>query len=400
MPSQSVSSRLFCLALFIVFSMSLAGCGGDEKAAPEKQAAVPMKVVKAETKDMPLWGEFVATITAVETVDIRARVAGFLQEKKFKEGAAVEKGDLLFIIDPKTFREDLKQAESGLQYNQALLQKAKKDFERFKKLYDEGVVSREEFESYQTSLATYKAQVRDNSSQVENAKIQLGYTKIYAPVDGVIGRVNVDTGNLVGQGENTLLATVSTVDPVYVSFTVSEADYLRAKRDRDIKDPEKKEVHMILADGSEYDHLGTFDMVDRAVDPTTGTLGIRVSFPNPDSLLRPGQYAKVRVPIEIVKNAVVVPSRAIIDTQGVKTVYTVSADGKVVSTPVTAGFESEEMVVIREGLKAGDMVIADGIRRVRPGMEIKPIVVPMTTKQGEGTPVGQNDAPATEDKAE
>ena len=183
-----------------------------------------MKVIKAENRDMPYWGEFVGQINAVETVDVRARVAGFLLEKKFREGAKVNKDELLFLIDPKPLQEDLKQVQSGLEYNQALLVKAEKDFKRFQKLYDEGVVSRDEFEGYQTQTATLKAQVRDNAAQVENARIQLGYTKIYSPIDGVIGSVQVDIGNLVGQGENTLLVTISTVDPVYVSFSVSESD--------------------------------------------------------------------------------------------------------------------------------------------------------------------------------
>ncbi len=403
MMKTPTSSMNFRLLLIAAMSLLLAACsGGENKEAATQQGPVPMKVVKAEARDMPNWGEFVATITAVETVDVRARVAGFLQKKEFQEGATVKKDDLLFVIDPKSFNEDLKQAESGLQYNQALLAKAKKDYERFKKLYDEGVVSREEFESYQTSLATYKAQVRDNSSQVENARIQLGYTKIYSPIDGVIGRVQVDVGNLVGQGENTLLATISTVDPVYVSFSVSEADYLRAKRDRDMQHPDKKEVKMLLADGSEYEYSGSFNMIDRAVDPSTGTLGIRVSFPNPDRLLRPGQYAKVRVPIETIEGAIVIPTRAIMDVQGMKSVYVVGADGKVVSTPVKPGFEVKDLVVIREGLKVGDQVIADGIRRVKPGMEIKPIVVPMETKQGEDIPAKADaeQQPATAEKSE
>ena len=368
------------LALMV---MLLPGCSGEEKKKEaEKQAPTPIKVVKVGTRTMPYWGEFIGQINAVETVDVRARVAGFLLEKKFKEGARVKKGDLLFVIDPKPFREDLKQAQSGLEYNQALAAKAQKDFERFKKLYEENVVSRDEFESYQTQLATYKAQVRDNAAKVENARIQLGYTDIYSPIDGVIGQVEVDLGNLVGQGENTLLATVSSVDPVYVNFSVTESDYIRAVRQRDEDKVAEKLVKMILADGSEYDESGTFDMVDRAVDPRTGTLGIRVKFPNPDGLLRPGQYAKVRVLVDEIKDATVVPARAIMDMQGMKSIYVVNADGKVTNTPVELGFDRDSLVVVKKGVKPGDMIIADGINRVRNGMEVKPIVVPMETDQG------------------
>lgn len=403
---DSTHSRIHFSVILLVFTLFLVGCTDDDKnEASGQQDAVPMKVIKAATKDMPYWGEFVGQINAVETVDVRARVAGFLLKKKFEEGRSVKKGDLLFVIDPKPFQEDLKQSQSRLEYNEALLTKAEKDFERFKKLYGEGVVSRDEFESYQTEMMTLKAKVRDNQAQVENARIQLGYTNIYSPIDGTVGRVQVDVGNLVGQGENTLLATISTVDPVYVNFSISERDYIRVKRDRALKDGDKlgegetKMLELVLADGSRYDYDGKFDMVDRAVDPRTGTLGIRLSFPNPDRLLRPGQYAKVRVLVENVRDAVVIPTRGLVDVQGTKSVYVAGDDGVVKSQPVTAGFEVKDLIVIKEGLKVGDMVIVDGIRRVKPKMTIKPIVVPMEKDAGQPASMGQQngDQPKTDD---
>jgi len=388
MVPKSANMRSVYLGLCLVLSVILAGCSGDGKEAAPKQGPTPMAVVKVETKDMPYWGEFVGQINAVETVDVRARVAGFLLEKKFKEGVKVKKGDLLFVIDPKPFREDLKQVQSGLEYNQALLEKAEKDFERFKKLFDEGVVSRDEFEGYQTQMSVLKAQVRDNSAQVANARIQLGYTKIHSPIDGVIGRVQVDVGNLVGQGENTLLATISTVDPVYVNFSVSESDYVRATRSKEKDTTRGNEVHMILADGSDYSYFGSFDMVDRAIDSRTGTLGIRVIFPNPDRMLRPGQYGKVRVLIDLEKDAVVIPTRGVMDVQGMKSLYVLDEEGAVRKQPVSLGFEVGELVVVKEGLKTGDLVIVDGIRRVKPGMKIKPTVVPMVKPKGEPASMG------------
>ena len=402
MLKKTTGIRCYQLSLITLTSLlafMLAGCGGeDKKEAAGPQGPTPMKVIKAVTKDMPAWGEYVGQISAVDTIDVRARVAGFLQEKKFNEGSQVKKGELLFVIDPKTFKEDLIQAQSTLEYNQALMRKAEKDFERFGKLLDEGVVSRDEFEGYQTDFNTYKAKVRESQAQVQNANIQLGYTNVYSPIDGTIGRVQVDVGNLVGQNESTLLATISTVDPVYVGFSITEADYIRAKRNHDdLRPDENVQVRMILADGSEYDHNGKFNMIDRAIDPQTGTLGLRVSFPNPTRLLRPGQYAKVRVLIEKIKDAVVIPVRGVVDTQGMKSLFIVGADGKVVSQPVKLGFALNELVIVTEGLKAGDQVIVDGIRRVRPGMLIKPIVVPMEKKQGEPASMG---APAEgDDKA-
>lgn len=388
MPMKQLHTTLVG-TLSLLCILLLAACSGDDKKQDAaQQGPIPMKVVKAESRDMPIWSEFVGQTSAVETVEVRARVAGFLDKMLFKEGSTVKKGDLLFVIDPKTFQEDLKQAKSQLEYNQAKLTKAQKDLARFKKLFEEGVVSRDEYESYETGFATMRAQVSENKAQVENANIQLGYTKIYSPIDGVIGRVNVDVGNLVGQGENTLLATVSTDDPMYVTFSISEAEYVKYMKDRMAgKENTPATFKLVLADGTEYNQDGTFSMADRAIDPTTGTLGIRVSFPNPDHLLRPGQYAKVRVLGDHLKDAVVIPSRAIVDTQGIQSLFVVGADGKLDSRPVTVKFERDGLSVIGNGLAAGDMVIVDGIQRVKPGMEIKPIVVPMETpdKDGEQT---------------
>ncbi|WP_238528339.1 efflux RND transporter periplasmic adaptor subunit [Pseudodesulfovibrio mercurii] len=362
----------------LLFSLVLAGCSGDKKKDQAvEQEPVPMKVVKALTRDVPIWGEWVGQISAHETVEVRARVAGFLIRKNFEEGRSVKQGDLLFVIDPKPFEEDLKQAQSGLEYNQALYAKAAKDLQRFKKLFDEGVVSRDEYESYETQAATYKAQLADNKAKVENARIQLGYTKIYSPIDGIIGRVQVDVGNLVGQGENTLLATISTIDPVYVSFNVSETDYIRAMRDTKARESGERPIHLILADGSEYEEPGSYDMVNPTIDPQTGTLGIRVLFPNPGDLLKPGQYAKVRVCVANNKNAVVIPVRAIMDVQGMKSVYLVDPDGTIRNQPVKLGTESMNLAVVAEGVQAGDMLLSEGINRVKPGMKIKPVVVPM-----------------------
>lgn len=389
MPKSAIH-RAFCFTSILLLSLLVAGCSGDDATkAPAAAGPTPLKVIKAASKDMPYWGEFIGQINAVETVDVRARVAGFLLKKNFNEGRQVKKGELLFVIDPKTFQEDLKQAQSSLAYNQALMNKAEKDFERFGTLLDEGVVSRDEFEGYQTEFATYQAKVNESKAQMENARLQLGYTNIYSPIDGVIGRVQVDVGNLVGQGENTLLATISTVDPVYVNFSVSEGDYLRAKRQRLIQENQDHgKVKLILADSSDYEYDGKYDMIDRAIDSRTGTLGIRVIFPNPDKLLRPGQYAKVRVLIEMVENAVVIPVRGVMDVQGMKSVYKVGEDGKIVSQPVKLGFELKGLTVVEEGLKVGDMVIADGLRRVKAGMEIKPIVVPMEKPQGQPASMG------------
>ncbi len=176
-----------------------------------------------------------------------------------------------------------------------------------------------------------------------------------------------------------------------MSFSVSESDYMRAQNKPKDKSDFKNVIRMILSDGSEYKLEGSFDMVDRAVDPRTGTLGIRVEFSNPDGALRPGQYAKIRVLFDEIADAVVVPVRAVLDVQGMKSLFVVGQDGKVVSQPVELGFERNSLVVVKKGVKPGDMVIVDGIQRVRPGMGVKPIIVPMDVNQGQSVNTGGAD---------
>jgi membrane fusion protein (multidrug efflux system) len=197
----------------------------------------------------------------------------------------------------------------------------------------------------------------------------------------------------VGQGENTLLATISTMDPIYVSFSVSEGDYIRAMRDKQARESGQRPIHLVLADGSEYSQPGRFDMVDPTVDPQTGTLGIRVLFPNPENLLKPGQYAKVRVRVSNHQDAVVIPVTAIMDVQGMKSVYLVDEEGTVKNQPVKLGTESMNLAVVTDGVKAGDMLLAEGINRVKPGMKIKPVLVPMETGNAQ-PPAASADAEA------
>lgn len=387
-----------CVALVLA---SLVGCKGgeDKKEAAASQEAVPMKVVKAEQRPVQVWGEFVAQINAKATVDVRARVEGFLLEKHFKEGDTVEKDQLLFEIDPQTYQEQIKQAQATVNYNRAKLSKAERDFQRFEKLFDEGVVSRDEFEVRQTDMETLKASLSDSQAALRDSQLQLGYTRIHSPLTGVIGKAHVDVGNLVGRGENTLLATVSSTDPVYVNFSISESDYVRAMRNREMRQAQNKDVdalRIILADGSKYEHGGTFDMADRAVDPRTGTLGIRLTFPNPDGLLKPGQYAKLRALLDNIPDALVVPARAVVDVQGVKSLYVVGEDGVVKSVPVKLGPEQQDVVAVTEGIKVGDMIIADGVSRVRPGIKVKPIPVPMSDGDSQKQPQANTEQDKTE----
>jgi len=369
-------SVLFALgALFMLFA---AGCGGDEQAQEKKapeQAAVTVKAMTPEKKDAPIYAEFTGRTDAQETVEIRARVEGFLKERAFEEGGLVKKGDLLFVIESKQYEESLRKAEADLAREEALLSKAKVDMERFGKLYEQRAVSRDEYDSKMTNQKQLEASVAHNKAAVETAKRDLGYTQILAPISGRIGKSKVKVGSLVGKGENTLLAEISSTDPMYVDFSISEREYLILAKERAADKQnggEEKSIPLtlILADDSVYPLEGKADMAERAVDAKTGTLGVRGVFPNPDDILKPGQFAKVRALVEVKKDALCVPFTAIMDVQGTKSLFVVK-DGKAESRPVKLGGRIDSLAIIQEGIAPEDMVVVEGGMKLRPGVPVK-----------------------------
>ncbi|WP_027723365.1 efflux RND transporter periplasmic adaptor subunit [Maridesulfovibrio zosterae] len=365
-----------CSLLFLVAVIS--GCIGDDSKAKVKAQAMPVKVFEVKEVKFPIMGEYVAQIQAIKTVEIRSRVQGHLEERHFEEGQVVEEGQLLFVIDDRPYIEALKKAEAELASSKASLSKALKDYKRFKALFEQGAVSREEYDSKITDKQVLEANVRTAKSQVADAKINLGFTKIHAPMTGIIGRTQVDHGALIAK-ESTVMATISTVDPVYVNFSIPEKEYLVAVREMDARrekglPPRSDNLQIILADGKFYAHNGTFNMADRAVDSSTGTLGLRAEFPNPERILRDGQYAKIVALLKTYDHALVVPTRAVLDVQGRKSLLTVSSNGTVVEKPVVQDYSNDSDTVITKGISAGELIIADGVNKIRPGILVVPKV--------------------------
>ncbi|MFW5500012.1 MULTISPECIES: efflux RND transporter periplasmic adaptor subunit [unclassified Maridesulfovibrio] len=363
--------------LFVLLTMSvlLGGCFGDEKDQKAAVQAMPVKVIKVTEHQFPVMGEYVAQIQALKTVEIKARVQGHIKERLFTEGQRVEEGQLLFVIDPRPYTEALKKAEAELASARATLAKAKKDYKRFKALFDQGAVSREEFDSKITDKQVLEANVSNAKAQVEQANLDLGFTQIKSPMDGIIGRTQVQPGTLVA-AEATVLVTVSAVDPVYVNFSIPEKEYLVAAREIEANKkagkPERgSNLQIILADGGYYAYNGTFNMADRAVDSSTGTLGIRAEFPNPERILRDGQYAKVVVCLKEYPSALVVPTRALVDVQGRKSLLTVF-NGTVVEKHITVDYSDDRNTVVKTGIESGDLIIADGVNKIRPGTTVTP----------------------------
>lgn len=368
--------RIIMAALLLLTLAGLCGCFGEDSKQKQQAQDVPVKVIKITEQQFPVMGEYVAQIEALKTVEIRSRVQGHLKERHFEEGQRVKEGQLLFVIDPRPYEETLKKAQAELASSKASLSKALKDYKRFKALFEQGAVSREEYDSKITDRQVLEANVSNAKAQVEQAKIDLDFTHIHAPMDGIIGRTKVNPGALIAQ-ESTVLATISAIDPVYVNFSIPEKEYLVAIRDMEARRKEGRpakqtNLRIILADGHYYEHNGTFNMADRAVDPSTGTLGIRAEFPNPERILRDGQYAKVVALLKVYDDALVVPTRALLDVQGRKSLLTVAANGTVVEKPVKVEFANDRQAVIGDGITDNTIIIADGVNKIRPGTLVKP----------------------------
>jgi membrane fusion protein (multidrug efflux system) len=296
------STAIACtkLALAGLLGVNLVACNK----APEKAAMVPEVVVATPLqRDVPIYVDLVGEAQGAQDVEIRARVEGYLQTVNFTEGSFVNKGTLLYQIDPKPLQADLANV-------QARLTKARGDVERFDPLFKKQAVSRQELDN---AIAARDAAL----AQVELASLNLGYATIRSPIDGIVGITNIKPGNLVGRGESTLLTTVSMIDPIVFSVGISEAEYFKvAKRGPRAQDRPGLDVELNLANGETYPHKGSFMAVDRGVDAQTGTLLVKFAFANPDRLIRPGQYGRVRVTAETLSGALLVPQRAIKEIQG------------------------------------------------------------------------------------
>jgi membrane fusion protein, multidrug efflux system len=347
-------------------------------AKPEAKAGPPPEVFVATVtqRDVPVEMDLVGQTKGYQDVEIRARVEGYLDKVAFTEGSFVKKGTLLYQIDPKDLQASLARAEADLATAQARLTKTENDVARYTPLFAQQAVSKQELDNALAFRDAARAQVEAGQAVVDKARIDLGYTTITSPIDGLVGTTLVKAGNLVGRGESTLLTTVSQIDPILFRAGMSEAEYLRiVRRTEELKQQRGGEpiaVQLILADGTVHPHTGTLDAVERAIDPTTGTIAMQFAFPNPERFVRPGQYGRCRAVVEVKKGALLVPQRAVQELQNLRTVAVVGADGTVSIRTVKTGPRFENMWVIEEGLNPGDQVIVEGLQRVREGSKVTP----------------------------
>lgn len=375
-----------------VLCVFLSACGGGDNEEKAAMQAVPVTAVTVETRDVPIYMQWSGQIVAKNSVDVQARVEGYLQDRLFKEGSQVSEGDMLYHIDPQPFEEELAQTKANLESSKAELARATADLRRYQELIRQDVISRSQFDSVRTEQATLRAEVKRNTAAVETAKINLGYTRIAAPITGKIGESMYDVGALVGPPSNTVLAKITALDSVYVKFALSEKEYLLYTQicEDEHRNHEGQIFNLILGNSREYPLAGRVDMADPEINPKTGTLGVRLEFDNPNNILLPGQFATVRALIHTSKDAVVVPARALLDIQGSKSVFLVK-EGKAMAQSVEEGLTVGKIVIIEKGLSKGDKVILGGLQLVRPNAPVQAKDVPYpdkeeSKKQEESTP--------------
>jgi len=326
-------------------------------------------------KDVPIYTEWVGTTVGFVNAQVMPRVQGYLLKQDYKDGASVKIGQLLFEIDDRPYKAALDQALGNLATQRANLRKNQLDVAKYTPLAAQGAVSKQEFDDAVQATHASEAQVQAADAAVTNARLNLGWTKVYSPIDGIAGIAPVQVGDLVTP--STVLTTISQVDPMKVTFPITEREYLRFSNV--IKEHQEKgqaadepDLQLILADGSSYRLPGHFYVANRQVDQQTGTILVQALFPNPDGLLRPGLYAKVRAPTVTVRGALLVPQRAVQETQGAYQVATVGSDDKVVFRTVKPGEQVGGFWVIEEGLKPGDRVVTEGLQKVRDGVIVRP----------------------------
>lgn len=371
MTQIGVSPMIFALAC-----IAFGGCKSSEPEVKPAPTALEVVVAKVARQDVPATMEFVGQTKGAIDAEIRARVDGVVTGVHFEEGKPVKEGQLLYTIDPAPLTAKVAQAKGVVAEAQTMLTKASNDVARYKPLAAMKAVSEKQLDAAVAQEGAARGSLDAAKAALSSAEIELSYAKISAPVSGIIGSSKAKVGEYVGRAPNpVVLNTVSNLDAIHVQFGVNEKEYLafaRAKRQRlDAGEtPDKVKFELILADGSVHPDAGELAYADREVNPTTGTLGVEAKFPNPHQLIRPGQFAKVRVTLGEAKGAIVVPKRALREIQGQFLAFVVKPDNTVEQKTVTVGNAVGDLQVIDSGLTEGETIVIDGIQRLKSGLPV------------------------------
>jgi len=377
-----VIAGVFCL---IIIALIVGALRPKRASGAAMQAPPDVLVAQVEQKDVSIYGEWIGTLAGQVNANVQAQVTGYLLRRDYQEGSFVRKGQLLFAIDPRPFQAALDQAEGQLaQANaqranaEAVQVRTQLDVERYTPLAKEQAASQQDLDNAtqnnlaaKANVATAKAQIQTAEAAVETAKLNLGFTQVISPVDGVADIAKAQVGDLVSTSSGTL-TTVSTLDPIRDYFTVSEQDYVQLQKQFSSSSGQRWKLQLILADGTIYPQEGVFFFAGRAVDQNTGSIQLAALFPNPGNVLRPGQYGKVRAVVSTAKGALLVPQAAVADMQGSYQVSVVGQDNKIAIRSVKVGERVGTRWIIQDGLKPGERVVTQGQQTLRPGTIVQP----------------------------
>ncbi len=372
--------------LFTLFVLTLLSCK-DKK--PNVMPPQPFQVYQVQAKTVPIFEEFVGQVYGEKDIPIRARVVGFLDGIHFKEGQRVKKGQLLYSIDPDPLQQEVAAQTSMVAQAQTVLVQTESDLRRIAPLAKMSAVSEQELDMATAQRDAAISGLEAANANLNIANINLGYAKMYAPIEGIIGKTLARVGEFVGKDPNpVILNTVSQLRSIRVEFFLSESDYLRVAREYTRRTNSKVEVkgdtiglELILADGSVYPHKGKIDFIDRSVDASTGAILLQASFPNPERLMRPGQFARIKAKIKDAKDAVLIPQKCARELQGQFSVFVVNEENILEARQIVVGEKIGEFFVVREGLKSGDKIILEGIQKARSNMEIVPELTEFVSHQ-------------------
>jgi len=363
--------------LFIVLLLH-ASCSKEDTSqlAPPK-----IPVFQTIEQDIPIYQEFVGQIYGFQDIAIRARVEGFLEGIHFEEGSSIDKGKLLYTLESQPLEAEVAAKMSMVAVEKTALAKTVSDLNRIRPLAEKNAVSQSDLDSAIALHEAAIASVEAAEANLKAANIQLGYTKIYSPITGIIGKTNAKVGDFVGRSPNpVILNMVSRIDTILVEFFITETQYLQYAR-RNLSQEESTDdnkqaakLELILSDGSFFEHKGIAEFIDREVDPTTGAILIQASFPNPNELLRPGQFARVKAEINMVKNGIAVPQRCIIELQGRYRVYVVTDANEIALREVIVGPTVKDFWLIKDGLGPGEKVVYEGLQKVKAGTAVTPVI--------------------------
>jgi membrane fusion protein (multidrug efflux system) len=366
----------FLISLILITALVFSSCKGRK----EVPAVVPLEVnvVKVMQQNVALESEYTGQTYGESDVEIRTRVEGWVLSMNFKEGTMVKKGQLLYTIDPLPYKNKVDEADAALADAQSALIKARNDLDRIEPLAKIGAVSQRELVAAQAQHDAGKAMVASCEASLRNAKIELGYCSVLAPVTGIIGISAVKAGDYVGIGPQYIINTVSSINNIMVRFTISEKEYLRITRlmkEKGITMGEKGDnVTMILSDGTPYPLKGRMNFANREIDPSTGAMTLEAAFKNTDNFLRPGQYVKLKLVTEYRDSALLIPQRSVNEMQGLYQVFTVGDSNKLDLKLIKLGPQYNMSYIVEEGLKAGDEIVIGGTQLLRNGTVISPAI--------------------------